>query len=153
VLSLAYCPLSKHLSLSITQIKEGRQYILDKSRGIFLALLPHLDNKHIIRRRGILGMIRYSQSTPQVINITLSQLTFKHHFYFFITIECVILFFVFARNCLFEFDYHKWLLSDEVDLLTHLLLPIRGHDVFSDDVSFLWLPLSLSLSFSFLMLM
>lgn len=81
---------------NITKIKEGRQYILDKSKGLLLALLSHINNKNVIRKRGLLGMI---------------------------------------RNCLFEFDYHEWLLSEEVDILTHLLLPLRGSDVFSDKES------------------
>lgn len=71
VVSRVCCLLSKNLSLSIIQIKEGRQYILDKSKGIFLALLPHLDNNNIVRRRGLLGMIRYIHN-QQTLHLSMS---------------------------------------------------------------------------------
>lgn len=37
------------------------------------------------------------------------------------------------RNCCFEDDYHKWLLSDSVDILPRLLLPLAGAEEFDDE--------------------
>ncbi|RUS72988.1 hypothetical protein EGW08_019253 [Elysia chlorotica] len=37
------------------------------------------------------------------------------------------------KNCCFEYDYHSWLLSDEVDILSRLLLPLAGNEEFDDD--------------------
>ncbi|XP_064621016.1 protein HGH1 homolog [Lineus longissimus] len=37
------------------------------------------------------------------------------------------------RNCCFEADYHEWLLSDKVDILPCLLLPLAGPETFDDD--------------------
>lgn len=36
------------------------------------------------------------------------------------------------KNCCFEEDYHEWLLSDEVDILPRLLLPLAGNEEFDD---------------------
>lgn len=38
-----------------------------------------------------------------------------------------------VRNCCFETEHHDWLLSDEVDLLARLLLPLAGPEEFSED--------------------
>lgn len=37
------------------------------------------------------------------------------------------------KNCCFEEDFHEWLLSDEVDILSHLLLPLAGNEEFDDE--------------------
>eukprot|EP01121_Diplochlamys_sp_Union-15-3_P022529 TRINITY_DN9620_c0_g1_i3.p1 TRINITY_DN9620_c0_g1~~TRINITY_DN9620_c0_g1_i3.p1 ORF type:complete len:351 (-),score=58.70 TRINITY_DN9620_c0_g1_i3:46-1098(-) len=37
------------------------------------------------------------------------------------------------RNCLFEKEYHDWLFSDEVKILTYLLLPFRGTEEFDKE--------------------
>uniref|UniRef100_A0A0B6Z7H2 Protein HGH1 homolog n=1 Tax=Arion vulgaris TaxID=1028688 RepID=A0A0B6Z7H2_9EUPU len=37
------------------------------------------------------------------------------------------------KNCCFEYDYHSWLLSDDVDILSRLLLPLAGGDELDDD--------------------
>ncbi|GFO19916.1 protein hgh1 homolog [Plakobranchus ocellatus] len=37
------------------------------------------------------------------------------------------------KNCCFEYDYHAWLLSDEVDILSRLLLPLAGGEEFDED--------------------
>lgn len=37
------------------------------------------------------------------------------------------------KNCCFEEDYHEWLLSDEVDILPSLLLPLAGNEEFDDE--------------------
>eukprot|EP01135_Chromosphaera_perkinsii_P008089 Nk52_evm5s1129 gene=Nk52_evmTU5s1129 len=37
------------------------------------------------------------------------------------------------RNCTFDETRHEWLLSDEVDLLTYLLLPLAGPEELDDD--------------------
>jgi len=38
-----------------------------------------------------------------------------------------------VRNCCFEPDCHDWLLSDDVELLPHLLLPLAGPEEFDPD--------------------
>ncbi|KAI8782462.1 protein HGH1 [Biomphalaria glabrata] len=37
------------------------------------------------------------------------------------------------KNCCFEYDYHQWLLSEDVDLLTRLLLPLAGGEELDED--------------------
>eukprot|EP00062_Callorhinchus_milii_P015818 gi/632966445/ref/XP_007899419.1/ PREDICTED: protein FAM203A [Callorhinchus milii] len=37
------------------------------------------------------------------------------------------------RNCCFDYSYHSWLLSDQVDLLPFLLLPLAGPEELSED--------------------
>ncbi|XP_023721778.1 protein HGH1 homolog isoform X2 [Cryptotermes secundus] len=37
------------------------------------------------------------------------------------------------RNCCFDIENHDWLLSPEVDILPHLLLPLAGPEEFTDD--------------------
>lgn len=37
------------------------------------------------------------------------------------------------KNCCFDTEYHDWLLSDDVDLLPRLLLPLAGPEEFDDD--------------------
>lgn len=37
------------------------------------------------------------------------------------------------KNCCFEEDFHDWLLSDEVDILPSLLLPLAGNEEFDDE--------------------
>ncbi|GLV36837.1 uncharacterized protein CBL_02328 [Carabus blaptoides fortunei] len=37
------------------------------------------------------------------------------------------------KNCCFEEEYHSWLLSDAVDILPRLLLPLAGSEEFDDD--------------------
>ncbi|XP_025943907.1 protein HGH1 homolog, partial [Apteryx rowi] len=37
------------------------------------------------------------------------------------------------RNCCFEHEHHEWLLSDEVDVLPFLLLPLAGPEEFPEE--------------------
>lgn len=37
------------------------------------------------------------------------------------------------KNCCFEEEFHEWLLSDEVDILPQLLLPLAGNEEFDDE--------------------
>lgn len=37
------------------------------------------------------------------------------------------------KNCCFEEDFHEWLLSDEVDILPRLLLPLAGNEEFDEE--------------------
>jgi len=37
------------------------------------------------------------------------------------------------KNCTFDTENHEWLLSPEVDLLSHLLLPLAGPEEFDDE--------------------
>ncbi|ESO99588.1 hypothetical protein LOTGIDRAFT_226261 [Lottia gigantea] len=37
------------------------------------------------------------------------------------------------RNCCFDSSYHEWLLSDEVDILPRLLLPLAGPEEFDEE--------------------
>ncbi|KAH9525554.1 Protein hgh1 [Bulinus truncatus] len=37
------------------------------------------------------------------------------------------------KNCCFEYEFHKWLLSEEVDLLPRLLKPLAGGEEFDED--------------------
>lgn len=38
-----------------------------------------------------------------------------------------------VRNCCFDVETHRWLLSDEVDVLSRLLLPLAGNEEYSDE--------------------
>jgi len=79
---------------NVSQVEEGRSLMMEKSRGLFLRLLPFIHNANKVRRTGILGVV---------------------------------------RNCLFEATNHPWFLSDEVDLLSELLIPLRGPEVYSPE--------------------
>lgn len=37
------------------------------------------------------------------------------------------------KNCCFDDDYHSWLLSEDVDILPRLLLPLAGNEEFTDE--------------------
>lgn len=37
------------------------------------------------------------------------------------------------KNCCFETDFHEWLLSEEVDILPRLLLPLAGNEEFDEE--------------------
>ncbi|XP_074641562.1 protein HGH1 homolog [Tubulanus polymorphus] len=37
------------------------------------------------------------------------------------------------KNCCFEIDYHEWLLSEKVDILPYLLLPLAGGEEYDED--------------------
>lgn len=37
------------------------------------------------------------------------------------------------KNCCFDEEHHDWLLSDKVDILSYLLLPLAGPEEFDDD--------------------
>ncbi|XP_076257144.1 protein HGH1 homolog [Rhynchophorus ferrugineus] len=37
------------------------------------------------------------------------------------------------KNCCFETDYHEWLLSEDVDILPRLLLPLAGPEEFDEE--------------------
>ncbi|KAH0553279.1 protein HGH1 homolog [Cotesia glomerata] len=37
------------------------------------------------------------------------------------------------KNCCFDIENHLWLLSDQVDILSHLLLPLAGPEEFDDE--------------------
>ncbi|XP_043546878.1 protein HGH1 homolog isoform X2 [Chiloscyllium plagiosum] len=37
------------------------------------------------------------------------------------------------RNCCFDYSHHQWLLSNEVDILPYLLLPLAGPEELSED--------------------
>ncbi|XP_019769565.1 protein HGH1 homolog [Dendroctonus ponderosae] len=37
------------------------------------------------------------------------------------------------KNCCFETDYHEWLLSEDVDILSRLLLPLAGPEEFDEE--------------------
>lgn len=37
------------------------------------------------------------------------------------------------KNCCFDSEYHEWLLSDDVDILPRLLLPLAGPEEFDDE--------------------
>ncbi|KAJ8939729.1 hypothetical protein NQ314_011015 [Rhamnusium bicolor] len=37
------------------------------------------------------------------------------------------------KNCCFESDFHEWLLSEEVDILPRLLLPLAGNEEFDEE--------------------
>ncbi|KAK2579741.1 hypothetical protein KPH14_011082 [Odynerus spinipes] len=37
------------------------------------------------------------------------------------------------KNCCFDVENHEWLLSDEIDILSYLLLPLAGPEEFNDE--------------------
>ncbi|XP_015593528.1 protein HGH1 homolog isoform X2 [Cephus cinctus] len=37
------------------------------------------------------------------------------------------------KNCCFDEEYHEWLLSDKIDILSHLLLPLAGPEEFDEE--------------------
>ncbi|KAF2069313.1 hypothetical protein CYY_009366 [Polysphondylium violaceum] len=47
-----------NIILNVTQIQEGRKIVLDPENSIFSSLLPLINHKNVIKRRGIVGIIR-----------------------------------------------------------------------------------------------
>ncbi|EAL68932.1 armadillo-like helical domain-containing protein [Dictyostelium discoideum AX4] len=47
-----------NIILNVTQIQEGRKIVLDKENQIFKEILPLVRHENVIKRRGILGIIR-----------------------------------------------------------------------------------------------
>ncbi|XP_069477988.1 protein HGH1 homolog [Ambystoma mexicanum] len=80
---------------NLTQLRETREFILDRQRCVVQRLLPYTHcEDSTVRRGGVIATL---------------------------------------RNCCFEYSYHEWLLSDSVDLLPFLLLPLAGPEEFSED--------------------
>ncbi|XP_033627577.1 protein HGH1 homolog [Asterias rubens] len=80
---------------NLTQLPEGREFVLDKDRCVIQRLLPYIHYQGSgVRRRGIVAAL---------------------------------------RNCCFETDYHDWLLSEAVDILPHLLLPLAGPEELTEE--------------------
>ncbi|XP_038053662.1 protein HGH1 homolog [Patiria miniata] len=80
---------------NLTQMPEGREFVLDKERCVVQRLLPYTQYEgSTVRRMGAVAAL---------------------------------------RNCCFETDYHDWLLSDAVDILPHLLLPLAGPEELSEE--------------------
>lgn len=46
------------LLLIFFKVEEGRSLIMDRTRGLFIKLLPLIEHPNKIRRTGILGVIR-----------------------------------------------------------------------------------------------
>ena len=97
--------------LNLSQAQEARQLFLDKSKCILPKLLPYTDfaESHI-RRGGIAGLVRnlcFEVGKCLVYNV--------------------------GYNFIFVTDHHKWLLSEEVDLLPSILLPLAGPEQFKED--------------------
>lgn len=80
---------------NLTQVEDGRKFVLDKERCVIQRLLPFTQYASSdVRRRGVVAAL---------------------------------------RNCCFELDDHEWLLSDTVDILPHLLLPLAGPEELDEE--------------------
>ncbi|XP_066265607.1 protein HGH1 homolog [Branchiostoma lanceolatum] len=80
---------------NLTQLREARQFILDRERCVVQRLLPFTQYQgSVIRRGGIVGAL---------------------------------------KNCCFETAHHEWLLSDDVDILPFLMLPLAGPEEIAED--------------------
>jgi hypothetical protein len=53
--------------MNITQLREGRELVLNKDRAIFPLLLPFVKDANLNRRRGILGVIRYDKIILEIL--------------------------------------------------------------------------------------
>ncbi|XP_041421507.1 protein HGH1 homolog isoform X1 [Xenopus laevis] len=82
------------LVCNLTQLPEGRDFILDRDRCVIQRLLPYVTAGSTVRKGGIVGTL---------------------------------------RNCCFNHRDHEWLLSDQVDLLPFLLLPLAGGEEYTDE--------------------
>ena len=98
---------------NISQLPAARQLFLDQTKLIILRLLPFVQYKaSVTRRGGIVGLLRNlcfevgrsltSHPSPQFLLLS-------------------------------PLDSHKWLLSDQVDILPVLLLPLAGPEEFSPE--------------------
>ncbi|XP_071944500.1 protein HGH1 homolog [Antedon mediterranea] len=87
-----------HLGLflsNITQLREGRVFVLDRTQCVVQRLLPYTEyDASEMRKGGVIGAL---------------------------------------RNCCFETDDHEWLLSDKVEILPHLLLPLAGPEELTEE--------------------
>ncbi|XP_022101965.1 protein HGH1 homolog [Acanthaster planci] len=80
---------------NLTQLPEGREFILNKERCVVQRLLPYTQYEgSTVRRRGAVAAL---------------------------------------KNCCFETAYHDWLLSNTVDILPYLLLPLAGPEELSEE--------------------
>ena len=104
---------------NITQVKAARSYFLDRSSKTLVSrLLPYTRYEaSLVRRGGIVGLLK--NLTFEVGKAPLG--------------TCVMIpqpCFVFFNLCL---DAHEWLLSEDVDLLPSLLLPLAGPEQFDEE--------------------
>jgi len=52
------------VSKRVLQLKEGRELIVDKVKGIIPILLPHINSPSLTRRRGVIATIKYVEYKP-----------------------------------------------------------------------------------------
>jgi hypothetical protein len=48
-----------HLRIPVLQLEEGREILMDKSKGIFKKMVNQLNHPNVIRRRGVFGTVRF----------------------------------------------------------------------------------------------
>ncbi|KAK3751798.1 hypothetical protein QZH41_013257 [Actinostola sp. cb2023] len=80
---------------NLTQLKDVRDMMLDRSSCVVQKLLPFTGYEDSSTRRG--GVVAT------------------------------------LKNCCFDTEHHEWLLSDAVDILPHLLLPLAGGEELDED--------------------
>ena len=100
---------------NITQVKAARRLFLDRSKTLVSRLLPYTRYEgSLVRRGGIVGLLK--NMTFEVGKVPLG--------------TCVII----PQTLFFNLsDAHQWLLSEDVDLLPALLLPLAGPEQFDEE--------------------
>lgn len=98
---------------NLSQSSRVRAYILEKDKCTIQRLLPFTEYKDsLVRRGGIVGKLGCKKKC-----VAFSQLNLLGT----------------LKNCCFESDFHEWLLSEEVDILPRLLLPLAGPEEFDEE--------------------
>lgn len=148
---------------NITQVAAARQLFLNRSKCILPRLLPYVQFKDsLIRRGGVVGLLRnLCFEVGELVNgewiclfILLPQgdihtlkvgclSTNRQHMYLYTStfqLSCVVASSSYCElrptHCSMPFSpaSHQWLLGDEVELLPALLLPLAGPEQFEEEV-------------------
>ncbi|XP_056130342.1 protein HGH1 homolog isoform X2 [Lampris incognitus] len=107
---------------NLTQLPEARIYILDKERCVVQRLLPYTQYQmSTVRRGGVIGTLR---NCCFDYNGTLEKQAADTAFCPYQPESS-------SSNS--TFAHHEWLLSDAVDILPHLLLPLAGPEELTDE--------------------
>ena len=96
-------------------------HLLNQERPILQKILPLVQHEKLIVRGGIATMIKFVLMYLHFLNL---------NFFLQKKINFII------RNCCFQTEKHSWLLSDDVDILYYIILPLAKSTDFKNEVIF-----------------
>ena len=108
---------------NLSQVKEARLFILDKDKLVFQRITSFISfTKSKVRQKGVVATIKnccFEEGMNSYIYKVFKVLKDLNHNKIFV-------------KKTYQGD-HKWLLSDEVDILPRLLLPLAGNEEFDEE--------------------